>query len=67
MFVVMLVFAAASQFLLGATRLGRYMYALGSNIEAARRVGVDGDRVRSRPTALRRYSPQSEACCSSPG
>ena len=32
---------AASQFLLGATRLGRYMYALGSNIEAARRVGVN--------------------------
>ena len=41
MFVVMLAFAAASQFLLGATRLGRYMYALGSNIEAARRVGVN--------------------------
>ena len=40
MFVVMLV-AAASQFLLGATRLGRYMYALGSNIEAARRGGVN--------------------------
>ena len=41
MFVVMLVFAAASQFLLGATRLGRYIYALGGNIEAARRVGVN--------------------------
>ena len=45
MFVVMLAFAAASQFLLGATRLGRYMYALGSNIEAARRVGIDVTRV----------------------
>jgi ribose transport system permease protein len=45
MFVVMLVFAAASQFLLGATRLGRYMYALGSNIEAARRVGINVTRV----------------------
>lgn len=45
MFVVMLIFAAASQFLLGATRLGRYMYALGSNIEAARRVGVNVTRV----------------------
>jgi ribose transport system permease protein len=45
MFVVMLVFAAAAQFLLGATRLGRYMYALGSNIEAARRVGVNVTQV----------------------
>ena len=41
MFVVMLVFAVGSQWLLGATRLGRYMYALGSNIEAARRVGAE--------------------------
>jgi ribose transport system permease protein len=45
MFVVMIVFAGVSQFLLGATRLGRYMYALGSNIEAARRVGVNVARV----------------------
>ena len=45
MFVVMLVFAASSQYLLGATRLGRYMYALGSNIEAARRVGINVTRV----------------------
>jgi len=45
MFVIMLGFAVASQYLLGATRLGRYMYALGSNIEAARRVGINVTRV----------------------
>lgn len=45
MFVVMVVFAVGSQYLLGATRLGRYMYAVGSNIEAARRVGVNVTRV----------------------
>ncbi len=45
MFLVMIAFAAVSHFLLGATRLGRYMYALGSNIEAARRVGVNVTRV----------------------
>ncbi|HEX5326453.1 MAG TPA: ABC transporter permease, partial [Acetobacteraceae bacterium] len=41
MFVIMVVFAVASQWLLGATRLGRYLYAVGSNIEAARRVGIN--------------------------
>ena len=40
MFVIMLLFGAASQFLLSFTRLGRYMYAIGSNAEAARRVGI---------------------------
>ena len=45
MFLVMLAFAAISQFLLGATRMGRYMYAIGSNVEAARRVGVNVTRV----------------------
>jgi ribose transport system permease protein len=40
MFVIMLVFGAGSQFLLSFTRLGRYMYAIGSNAEAARRVGI---------------------------
>lgn len=40
MFVVMLLFGAGSQFLLSFTRLGRYMYAIGSNAEAARRVGI---------------------------
>jgi ribose transport system permease protein len=45
MFVIMVVFAVGSQYLLGATRIGRYMYALGSNIEAARRVGINVTRV----------------------
>ena len=45
MFVIMLAFAVASQYLLGATRLGRYLYALGSNVEAARRVGISVTRV----------------------
>jgi ribose transport system permease protein len=40
MFVIMVVVAVISQYLLGATHLGRYMYALGSNKEAARRAGV---------------------------
>jgi ribose transport system permease protein len=40
MFVIMLVFGVCSQFLLSFTRLGRYMYAIGSNAEAARRVGI---------------------------
>jgi len=38
-------FAAVSHYLFGATRLGRYMYTLGSNIGAARRVGVNVTRV----------------------
>ncbi len=41
MFVIMLLFGAGSQFLLSFTRLGRYMYAIGSNAEAARRVGIN--------------------------
>ena len=45
MFILMLCFAIGSQYLLGATRLGRYMYALGSNIEAARRVGINVTKV----------------------
>jgi ribose transport system permease protein len=45
MFVIMFALGIVSQYLLGATRLGRYMYALGSNIEAARRVGINVTRV----------------------
>ncbi len=41
MFVIMLLFGGASQFMLSFTRLGRYMYAIGSNAEAARRVGIN--------------------------
>ncbi len=45
MFVIMVLFAIGSQYLLGATRVGRYMYALGSNIELARRVGINVTKV----------------------
>jgi ribose transport system permease protein len=45
MFVIMLGFAVASQYLLGATRIGRYLYAIGSNAEAARRVGINVTRA----------------------
>lgn len=45
MFVIMLVFGLGSQFVLSFTRLGRYMYAIGSNAEAARRVGISVTRV----------------------
>jgi ABC-type xylose transport system permease subunit len=33
-------------FVLGRTQLGRYMYAIGGNAEAARRAGVNLDRIR---------------------
>jgi D-xylose transport system permease protein len=47
--VVILVFAilAAWTFLLTRTRLGRYMYAIGGNAEAARRAGVNLAWVRT--------------------
>ncbi len=45
MFVIMVVFGIGSQYLLGATRVGRYLYAVGSNVEAARRVGISVTRV----------------------
>ncbi len=47
--VVLLVLAvlAAWTFLLGRTRLGRYMYAIGGNAEAARRAGVSLARIRT--------------------
>jgi ribose transport system permease protein len=45
MFVIMVLFAIGSQYLLGATRVGRYLYALGSNIESARRVGINVTKV----------------------
>jgi ribose transport system permease protein len=35
---------AVGAVLLGATRFGRYTYAIGSNAEAARRAGIDVDR-----------------------
>jgi len=40
LFLLMLAFGVAAHFLLAYTRTGRYMYAIGSNIESARRVGI---------------------------
>jgi D-xylose transport system permease protein len=47
--VVLLVFAvlAAWTFLLGRTRFGRYVYAIGGNAEAARRAGIGLARIRT--------------------
>ncbi len=47
--VVLLVLAvlAVWTFLLGRTKLGRYLYAVGGNAEAARRAGVDLARLRT--------------------
>jgi D-xylose transport system permease protein len=42
-----LVVIAAWTFLLGRTRLGRYIYAIGANPEAARRAGINVARVRT--------------------
>jgi D-xylose transport system permease protein len=39
-------------FLLGRTRYGRYLYAIGGNAEAARRAGVNLTRVRTAAFAL---------------
>ena len=52
MFVIMLGFAAVSQYILSATRLGRYMYAIGSNAEAARRLGINVTAVTLTAYAL---------------
>jgi D-xylose transport system permease protein len=45
-FLVLLVIAAWS-FLLARTKLGRYIYAIGANPEAARRAGINVPRVRT--------------------
>ncbi len=52
--VVLLVFGvlAAWTFLLGRTRVGRYMYAIGGNAEAARRAGVNLAGIRTLAFAL---------------
>jgi D-xylose transport system permease protein len=44
---VVLVVLVAWSFLLGRTRFGRYIYAIGGNAEAARRAGVNLRRVRT--------------------
>jgi D-xylose transport system permease protein len=43
---VVLVVLIAWSFLLGRTRFGRYVYAIGGNAEAARRAGINLNRIR---------------------
>ncbi len=43
---VILIVLVAWSFLLGRTRFGRYVYAIGGNAEAARRAGINLNRVR---------------------
>ena len=43
---VVLVVLIAWSFLLGRTRFGRYIYAIGGNAEAARRAGINLSRIR---------------------
>ena len=44
---VMIAVAIIFSFILGKTRLGRYTYAVGSNEEAARRAGINVNRVKT--------------------
>jgi D-xylose transport system permease protein len=43
---VILVVVVIYSFLLGRTRFGRYVYAIGGNAEAARRAGINLNRIR---------------------
>jgi len=49
---VVLVVVVAWSFLLGRTRFGRYIYAIGGNAEAARRAGINLSRIRVGAFAL---------------
>jgi D-xylose transport system permease protein len=49
---VVLVVLVAWTFLLGRTRFGRYIYAIGGNAEAARRAGINLSRIRVLAFAL---------------
>jgi len=49
---VILVVLVAYNFLLGRTRFGRYVYAIGGNAEAARRAGINLSRIRVAAFAL---------------
>lgn len=49
---LILVVVVAWSFLLGRTRFGRYMYAIGGNAEAARRAGINLSRIRIAAFAL---------------
>lgn len=44
--VILVILLAAFSFLASRTKFGRYVYAVGGNIEAARRAGISVDRVR---------------------
>ena len=46
MFIILLLVALLASFLLDGTTLGRHIYAIGGNIEAARVSGINVDRVR---------------------
>jgi ribose transport system permease protein len=46
MFIILVMIALMTAFILNATTLGRHIYAVGGNIEAARVSGVDVNRVR---------------------
>jgi ribose transport system permease protein len=46
MFIIVVLIALLTSFILNATTLGRHIYAVGGNIEAARVSGVDVDRIR---------------------
>lgn len=46
MFIILVLVALLAAFILGSTTLGRHIYAVGGNIEAARVSGVNVDRVR---------------------
>ena len=64
---------AAWTVLLGRTRFGRYVYAIGGNAEAARRAGINLARIRTLAFALcvvhrghRRASSTRRGCGRSP-
>jgi D-xylose transport system permease protein len=44
---ILLAIFAADTLLLGRTRFGRYVYAIGGNAEAARRAGINVSRIRT--------------------
>lgn len=47
MFIILVIVAVIAAFILRSTTLGRHIYAVGGNIEAARVAGINVDRVRS--------------------
>jgi ribose transport system permease protein len=47
MFIILVIVALIASFILRSTTLGRHIYAVGGNIEAARVAGINVDRVRS--------------------